>query len=79
LIHLGFLGFDDSMMLVNPPKPIRKPGNPKTLFPLLCAAAEEFGVHRTHLYRVLKGQFPDHGDYAARYRAFVALHREEAR
>ena len=56
-------------------KTIRKPGNPKTIFPLLCSAAEEFGVHRNHLYRVLKGQFPDHGDYAKRYRAFVAVHQ----
>ena len=69
------------------PAPIRKPGNPATEFPMVCrvtrypyvtAAARAFGISRVTLYRVLKGQFPDHGDYAARYRGFVAEHSKEA-
>lgn len=58
-------------MKATTPKPIRKPGNPATKFPLMVAAAESMGVHRITLYRVLKGQYPDRGDYAARYHAFV--------
>ncbi len=45
---------------------------------MVCAAAEHIGIHRVTLYRVLKGQFPDRGDYAASYRAFVARHAKEA-
>jgi hypothetical protein len=56
------------------PIPIRKPGNPKTQFPLLCAAAAHFGRHRNSLYRILKGQRRDCGDYVARYHAFVRQH-----
>ena len=39
---------------------------------MINAAAEAMGIHRVTLYRVLKGQFPDRGDYAAKYHAFVA-------
>ena len=53
-------------------KPIRKPGNPDTEFPMIKAAAAEIGIHRVTLYRVLKGQYPDRAGYADRYRAFVA-------
>lgn len=45
---------------------------------MVGAAADAIGIHRTTLYRVLKGQFPDRGDYAARYKAFVAKQAKEA-
>jgi hypothetical protein len=57
------------------PNQIRKPGNPLTQFPLMCSAAQDMGIHRNTLYRVLKGQHPDKGDYAAKYRAFYAANR----
>lgn len=60
------------------PKPIRKPGNPATEFPLICAAAAHLGIHRNTLYRVLKGHYPDRGSYATRYRAFLAEHAANA-
>lgn len=66
------------MMSATTPKPIRKPGNPATQFPMMCAAAEALGIHRNTLWRVLKGQYPDRGDYTARYHAFVAKHAKEA-
>lgn len=57
------------------PIKIRKAGNPATRFPMMVAAAQSFGIHRNTLSRVLKGQFPDHGDYVARYHAFVAANK----
>lgn len=67
-------------MSATTPKPIRirKPGNPATKFPMMCAAAEAFGIHRNTLYRVLKGQHPDRAGYAEAYRAFVAAHSSKA-
>jgi hypothetical protein len=53
---------------------IRKPGNPATQFPLLCAAAAQIGMNRRSLYRILKNQRRDCGNYIARYRAFVRQH-----
>ncbi len=40
------------------------------LFPRIGEAALRFGVSRIHLYRVLKGQIPDHHDFRRRYAAF---------
>lgn len=57
------------------PIQIRKAGNPLTRFPMMCAAAHSFGIHRNTLSRVLKGQFPDHGNYAARYAEFVEANK----
>lgn len=64
-------------MTATTPKPIviRKAGNPFTRFPMMVAAAKTFGIHRNTLSRVLKGQHPDHGDYVARYRAFVEANK----
>lgn len=42
-----------------------------TLFPGVAIAAVKFGVSRTTLYRVLKGQLPDHHRLCERYSAFV--------
>lgn len=41
------------------------------LFPHITAAAAEFGVSRVLLYRVLKGQLPDHHKLKPRYSSFV--------
>lgn len=49
-----------------------------TVYPFITAAARSLGIARVTLYRVLKGQYPDRGDYAARYRAFVAQQTKEA-
>ena len=49
-----------------------------TRFPFITAAARELGCARVTLYRVLKGQHPDHGDYVARYHAFVARQQTAA-
>ena len=42
-----------------------------TLFPNINDACAAFGCSRTTLYRVLKGQLPDHHDYRNRYRMFT--------
>lgn len=60
------------MLTTSVAKVTRKPGNPKTKFVHVCAAAREMGIHRITLYRVLMGQFPDHQNYLMRYRAFVS-------
>jgi hypothetical protein len=65
-------------MATTPQKPIRKPGNPATKWPLIQAAADSLGIHRVTLYRVLERQFPDNGNYAAGYAAFVAKHKAAA-
>jgi len=41
------------------------------LFPDITAAAEHLGVSRITLYRVLKGQFPDHHGLRQGYKAFL--------
>lgn len=41
------------------------------LFPRITEAAESFGVSRVQLYRVLKGQLPDHHGFRSRYAAFM--------
>lgn len=67
-----------NIMMATTPKPIRKPGNPDTEFPMIKAAAASLGIHRVTLYRVLKGQHPDRAGYADAYQAFVAKHKEAA-
>lgn len=42
---------------------------------MMVAAAQSFGIHRNTLSRVLKGQHPDHGNYVARYHAFVEANK----
>ena len=49
------------------PHPKRK----RTLFPGISSAADEFGVHRVTLYRVLMGQIPDHQDLERKYKTFI--------
>lgn len=44
----------------------------RVCYPQIMAASKAFGCHRTHLYRVLNGQFPDHHNLRERYAAFVA-------
>lgn len=54
-----------------------KPKSRETYYPFITAAARTIGISRITLYRVLKGQHPDRGDYAKHYHAFVTKHSKE--
>lgn len=51
------------MVANHPPKVTRK----GTIFPRINAAARALKIHRITLYRVLKGHYPDRGNYTQRY------------
>jgi hypothetical protein len=64
--------------LPHAPEISRRAPRPKrrtTLFPGIQLAARALGVHRSHLYRVLKGHFPDHQNLCSRYEAWIAKER----
>ncbi len=49
-----------------------------TQFPYVSAAARNMGINRITLWRVLKGHYPDRGNYADGYRSFVAKQKDVA-
>jgi hypothetical protein len=49
---------------------------PRTLFPGIQQAAREFGFSRVLLYRVLKGQLPDHHNLCRRYKTWIAAQQK---
>ncbi len=55
-------------MVANHPAQFQPKG---TLFPGIKAAAQEFGVSRVTLYRVLKGQYPDKRGLVSSYEKWL--------
>lgn len=63
-------------MVANLPQRVTRKG---TIFPHINAAARALGVHRITLYRILKGHYPDRGNYAQRYFRFIRRQNRKGR